>query len=230
MAERGRGFSATGGAVHLIEALQETFLDRECVQSVRTGIIQLNPSLLGDSANSTATVTNAQARMLIDLAALTAETGVVDESKREELKRSDALCSAFVAFYDIISCAIRGRVVDKVLAEDLKKMLFPQEIANTLISIITSRRAALELSAREKRVVLPSLKSLDWRVDVTITTTQLNRVFKPTVLFQMGLSDGKIRTFEASIEKFHQLRFNVARMLATMLNIEQHPTLKRLVD
>ncbi len=31
---------------------------------------------------------------------------------------------------------------------------------------------------------------------------------------QMSLSDGRIKTFEVSIEQFHQLRYNVAKVVA----------------
>ncbi len=93
-----------------------------------------------------------------------------------------------------------------------------------------AKRAALEAGARARRVTFPGLTKLDWRVDVAISSTQLNRVFKPSVTFQITMDDGKIRTFESSVEKFHQLRYNVSKMLATMQNIEQHPTLMRLVD
>jgi len=43
-------------------------------------------------------------------------------------------------------------------------------------------------------------------VDVAITTTHLVRAFKPTVTFQVTASDGRIHTFESSVDKFHQVR------------------------
>jgi hypothetical protein len=61
--------------------------------------------------------------------------------------------------------------------------------------------------ARTQRIVLPSLDRMDWRVDVAITTTHLVRAFKPTVTFQVTTTDGRIHTFESSVDKFHQVRF-----------------------
>lgn len=39
-------------------------------------------------------------------------------------------------------------------------------------------------------------------------------------------SDGQIRTFELSLEKFHELRYNVAKVLKDMEDLEQIPILK----
>ncbi|KAL6064366.1 COMM domain-containing protein [Balamuthia mandrillaris] len=63
----------------------------------------------------------------------------------------------------------------------------------------------------------PTLKKFEWRVDVAISTSSLNR---------MTLSDGTIRTFELSQEKFHELRFDVARLLKEMDEIEKLPIMK----
>lgn len=75
----------------------------------------------------------------------------------------------------------------------------------------------------------PALKSLEWRVDVTISTTSLSRAFMPTVLMQLTLSDKSMYTFELSIDRFHQLRYNVAKALKALQDLKQHPTLLREV-
>lgn len=46
------------------------------------------------------------------------------------------------------------------------------------------------VSGRKGDVRFPTLADLRWRVDVTISTSSLNRVLKPTLLFQLTLSDG----------------------------------------
>jgi len=42
----------------------------------------------------------------------------------------------------------------------------------------------------------------------------------------MTLSDGSIKTFEISIEKFHELRFNVSKLLKDVEELERQPILK----
>lgn len=63
----------------------------------------------------------------------------------------------------------------------------------------------------------PRLESLDYRVDVTITTSEMDRVLKPTVLMRMVDDKGDIRTFEMNPEQFHKLRYSVARVLKVTL-------------
>lgn len=43
---------------------------------------------------------------------------------------------------------------------------------------------------------------------------------------EVTTSDGRIKTFELSIEKFHELRYNVAKVLKDMEDLEQIPILK----
>lgn len=68
---------------------------------------------------------------------------------------------------------------------------------------------------------------IQWRVDVTISTTSLSRVFRPYIILQLTLTDNTIRTFELSVEKFHELRYNVAKLYKHVQDIQQHPTLLR---
>ena len=52
--------------------------------------------------------------------------------------------------------------------------------------------------------VVLALAGLQWRVDITISNSSLLRVMKPSILMQMTLSDGEIKTFELPIEQFHR--------------------------
>ena len=54
---------------------------------------------------------------------------------------------------------------------------------------------------------------MDWRVDVTISTSEMARVLKPSILMRMVDSTGTIRTFEVNPEVFHKMRYSVARVL-----------------
>ncbi len=72
----------------------------------------------------------------------------------------------------------------------------------------------------------PTLEELKWRVDVTISSSSLSRVLKPTILMQTTTSDGKQKSFELSLDKFHELRYNVAKVLKDMEDLEKMPILK----
>ncbi len=94
---------------------------------------------------------------------------------------------------------------------------------------------------------LPTLDHLRWRVDVGISTSALARTLKPTVLMQvhgrqcfvdapgvsrlscatqMTLSDGSVKTMEMPVEKFHELRYNVAYVIKEMESVEKKSILK----
>ena len=57
------------------------------------------------------------------------------------------------------------------------------------------------------------LKELRWRVDVTISTSSMERVLKPAILLEMTLTDGRILTFLVPPHRLNEFRYNVARVL-----------------
>jgi hypothetical protein len=62
----------------------------------------------------------------------------------------------------------------------------------------------------------PSLKAASWRVDVSVSTSSLNRLIEPTVFISLTLSSGHIASFEMSLSAFHLLRFNITLVLKEM--------------
>ena len=72
----------------------------------------------------------------------------------------------------------------------------------------------------------PTLEDLDWRIDVTISTGSMSRVLKPSILMQFNLSDGNDSLFQLNLEKFQELRYQVATVLKEMQNMESNPILK----
>lgn len=75
----------------------------------------------------------------------------------------------------------------------------------------------------------PAQVDMKWRVDVSISTSHLERVMKPSVMIELTLSDGTIKSFEMNVEQFQKLRYDTARMLRNMQEIERHPIM-RIVD
>ena len=79
------------------------------------------------------------------------------------------------------------------------------------------RRHDLESFSTKIAPQYPSIVDLRWRVDVAISTSKQARSLRPTVLMETALSDGSLKTFEVSAEKFQALRFNVTRALHEVL-------------
>lgn len=80
--------------------------------------------------------------------------------------------------------------------------------------------------ALDDAVHLNRLESLKWRVDVGISTSVLNRLLEPSVHMEMILTDGSIHHIEVPMQKFHELRYNVAHVLKEIEGLENRSILK----
>jgi hypothetical protein len=75
----------------------------------------------------------------------------------------------------------------------------------------------------------PRIANMKGRVDVSISTSSLDKIMKPSVMVELSLSDGSIKTFEMDVDQFQKLRYDTARLLRQMQEIERHPIM-RIVD
>jgi len=124
----------------------------------------------------------------------------------------------------VLRTAIREKLPEDQFKNDLGQLQMPGEFVADLASVLKKSQA--DESIEEKRVSFPQLVSLDWRVDVTISTSEMQRVLKPTILMRMQDDSGKIRTFEVTPDQFHKLRYSVARVLKEFDTLEKLPILK----
>ena len=72
-------------------------------------------------------------------------------------------------------------------------------------------------------IEFPTLRSFRWRVDVAISTSSLQRALRPGILVEAELSDGSLLNFEMTVEEFQDLRYNVARVLRDLEDLERAP-------
>lgn len=82
-----------------------------------------------------------------------------------------------------------------------------------------------------RRALLPSssvnaFASPRRRVDVAITSDSLAKVMRPVITMEASLSDSRVITFEVPVDKFHELRYSVAKVLQTITAAEAAPALK----
>jgi len=157
-----------------------------------------------------------------------------------ELQRAagDAPIPVLLAgIYYIVRAAIRSKVSIENMQTDLTEIRFPQPFTQDIVRVVQKGRAILEEIAEEQRIRFPSLASLKWRVDVVISSSFAARVLTPVILMEVetkgerGFEDrdnkeGGKKTFEIPVEKFHELRYHVAKVLKDMEELEQHPILK----
>lgn len=86
----------------------------------------------------------------------------------------------------------------------------------SFLMFVVERRESIELALYTKRPQDTTLKSLNWRIDVSVSTSSIMKSLVPVVIMQMELSDGRVVSFDVSLAQFHQFRFNVALVLKEM--------------
>eukprot|EP00943_MAST-04B_sp_MAST-4B-sp1_P000739 g739.t1 len=131
----------------------------------------------------------------------------------------------FTATFFILRAAIRTRAHKKEVLK-ITGMGFSEKIAADVANVIHGNRDALESAAIASSVTIPTMEDLKWRVDVAISTSDLSKCLKPSILMQMKLSDGSLQNFQLPLEKFHELRCNVAKALKSVHELEAHPLIR----
>jgi len=95
---------------------------------------------------------------------------------------------------------------------------------NNLLKIKIKRKENIDSLFFKIRPQYPYVKSISWRVDVSISTSSLSRTLEPTIILQMHLSNDQKQSFELSLSSFHLLRFNVAFVLKEIEDLLNRPT------
>eukprot|EP00117_Sycon_ciliatum_P003730 scpid100159/ scgid8396/ COMM domain-containing protein 5; Hypertension-related calcium-regulated gene protein len=172
-------------------------------------------------------------RQLLQIAVKHLEGGEVAEEEFLSISSGavalETLRCVFAGILTALRLAVRAPSSlksDGFKADLLELKLLPELCTDLAKAAFGSRQEAINESAVASRVRLPHLRSLRWRVDVSISTSALNRIMEPSILAEMTLSDGSVKTFEVPVSKFHELRYNVAYVLREMDNLEQRNILK----
>ncbi|XP_075226937.1 COMM domain containing 5 Like Sm protein 4 [Lycorma delicatula] len=58
--------------------------------------------------------------------------------------------------------------------------------------------------------------SINWRINIVISSRELGRVLKPVIYMEFKLDNGEVKCIEVPVGKFHLLRQNVALILKEM--------------
>ncbi|XP_067121666.1 COMM domain-containing protein 5 [Centruroides vittatus] len=173
-------------------------------------------------------------RALIKLAVLDFEGKPIPEDSYQSVKQlaknSDHIDVIYHGLYTLLNFILRFPehvLKPEILKEDLKELRIPDEFVDDLFNVIYgSRRIAIDAGRLKQGPSLPILKSLRWRVDVTISNSVLSRVLEPSVLMELISDKDAKYTFEVHPLKFQQLRFSVAALLKEMQDLEKRNVLK----
>ena len=145
-------------------------------------------------------------------------------AKALELDQKE-FAALFTATFFILRAAIRALIHKKEILK-ITGIGFSEEIASDVANVVHGNREMLETAAIDSSDTIPSMEDLKWRVDVAISTSDLAKCLKPSILMQMTLSDGSIKNFQLPLEKFHELRCNVAKALKSVHELEAHPLIR----
>mmetsp|Transcript_25348 Transcript_25348/g.47624 ORF Transcript_25348/g.47624 Transcript_25348/m.47624 type:complete len:258 (-) Transcript_25348:8-781(-) len=220
--------AALSGVPHGIDG--DTFFSPKIPITVRAAI-----PLMQNEEKCTKAVFREVMKLAVN--ALLKGTGVGDSSviKCEDIEQLAKQAKTF-SYHEIsvvltgvtllVCTAVRNRTKVSVVTKDLKEMNMPEAQIDDIVKALRNVRIDLQDNCIKNRVRAPSLTSFRWRVDVAISTETLQKVFKPTILCETTTSNGETKTFEMPIEQFHHLRYNVAKVLRNMEEVERHPIMR----
>lgn len=171
-------------------------------------------------------------RALLEDAVRYFKTGAMDEAmwQRGAIKGArgldlEAAKDVFTGCYKILRAGCRAQMTPEALEADLVDLKVPPPIVADIQAAVADCQGTagtqrmgrnLTSTAQSKRLV-----QLKWRVDVTMYTNKMLRVRKPSILLQFHFDDGSIKLAECSVERFQDLRYNVARQLKEIRQIER---------
>ncbi|CAF1032112.1 unnamed protein product [Brachionus calyciflorus] len=159
------------------------------------------------------------------------------EDKMSELSNKHCiqlndLINLYACFLKLFKCSMRVLSTKQdVIKDDLLGFLkLPEEFVSDFVTVLYGqRRESMENSLAIKFPKYPRIESLNWRVDIAISTSSVGRGLLSTIVVRMSLSNGEIISYEVNIQMFHQLRYNVALVLKEMDDLLSRQTF-RLAD
>ncbi|XP_028418438.1 COMM domain-containing protein 5-like [Dendronephthya gigantea] len=214
----------------------------------RTGTLSSNPAFQGDSILFHGYKIPTEVRKMVPyLTSLKVEKfkkllEVVQHSLENYEVDQDILCSLrdkniseesvlqiFSGLHKIMKATLR-QTLTSIKQENYKAELLsykiPENFVNEIMVNVFKSHTRVETGVLSNRIRLPGLQSLKWRVDVTISTSSLNRVLVPTVFMEVKTSDGSIKSFEVPLSRFNELEYDVAYVLKEMEDLEKRNILK----
>ncbi|XP_017752367.1 PREDICTED: COMM domain-containing protein 5-like [Eufriesea mexicana] len=115
----------------------------------------------------------------------------------------------------------------KQILEELR--LSSECIDDLSVVVYGQKRPELISGLIQKTKFYPHLVSCKWRIDITISSSILNRVLEPHIIMEWTFNNGKRQIFELSLSKFHQLRHAIATVLVEMQKVEKQCASKNII-
>ncbi|XP_029010103.1 COMM domain-containing protein 4 [Betta splendens] len=122
----------------------------------------------------------------------------------------------------ILSSAAKHDVDSESLSSELQQLGLPKEHATALCKSYEDKHSALQDKLRQTSLRLGRLQSVSWRVDYTLSSSDLREVNEPVIQLKLqtqGAESGRTETnvFSVSADKFRVLLAEL-KQAQTMMN------------
>ncbi|XP_076627770.1 COMM domain-containing protein 5 [Colletes latitarsis] len=161
------------------------------------------------------------------------EEGILDRISQKCNVPEGSVDEYYLVIYTILKVHL-GTLSQDIKHEEFEKTLqdlkLPLDCIDDLSTILYGqRRRKLVASLINRTKFYPHLISCKWRVDITISSSIINRVLEPHIIMEWTFDNGKHQIFELSLSKFHLLRHAVATILVKMQKVEQQCASKNIL-
>ncbi|XP_066557883.1 COMM domain-containing protein 4 isoform X2 [Amia ocellicauda] len=109
----------------------------------------------------------------------------------------------------ILSSAAKHSVDSESLSSELQQLGLPKEHTTGLCKSYEDKHAALQEKLRESSLRLNRLESVSWRVDYTLSSSELKEVNEPTVLLKLQVQGAQSSTMEPMVVSLTADKFRV---------------------
>ncbi|XP_076232562.1 COMM domain-containing protein 5 [Calliopsis andreniformis] len=114
--------------------------------------------------------------------------------------------------------------------QTLEELKLPQDCIDDLRTVVYGQKQTeLVTGLIQKTKFYAHLISCKWRIDITISSSILNRVLEPHIIMEWTFNNGESQIFELSLSKFHQLRHAIATILVHIQKVEQQCASKNII-
>ncbi|KOC67213.1 COMM domain-containing protein 5 [Habropoda laboriosa] len=160
------------------------------------------------------------------------EDGILDRISQKYNVPEEIVDEYYSVIFTILKIHL-GTLSESVKPIEFKQVLEELRLSSECIDdlstvVYSQKRPELMSGLIQKTKFYPHLISCKWRIDVTVSSSILNRVLEPHVIMEWTFNNGKRQIFELSLSKFHQLRHAIATILVEMQKVEQQCASKNI--
>lgn len=120
----------------------------------------------------------------------------------------------------------KSDIKESDLRSCLKSLKFTEDCSNEFINAFLENKSQLFACQRNKNQFYLQLEKLDWRIDVTVSSSHLNKSFNTVIIFKMRFKNGETKSFEMPVSKFYLFRLYVTFLLKEFQAAEKKSGLK----